>query len=82
MALIEIDRQAVRDHFMRRFGTALTKVILRTSIDNVDAWLDANLASLDAALPVAARTGFTLQEKTVTLCLVLLRRGGFPVDRI
>ncbi len=78
MALLdETARQAARDYVMRRWGVAITKADLRAAIDATDAWIEANAAAYNTALPAAARAGLNAQEKTVLFCVVALRRAGF-----
>lgn len=54
--------------------TALTKADLQAAVNAVDDWIDANEASYNAALPVAARTNLTVAQKPALLVVVMLRR--------
>jgi len=75
--LDDTQRQEVRDAFMRmRNIGGLTKPELRAAIDDTDDWLDANLTSLNTAVPEPFRSVATLEQKTLLLCHVLLRRAG------
>lgn len=74
------DRQGVWRGLMR-FWSALrepvsgvTKADLQAAVDATDNWIDSNAASYNAALPVAARTGLTLSQKTLLFCAVALMR--------
>lgn len=70
-------RQTIRNYVMRRWGSSLSKADLRSAIDATDSWIDTNAASFNSALPAAAQSGLTAQEKTVLFCVVALRRAGF-----
>ena len=54
----------------------LNKIELRAAVDAVDNWVDANSTSFNSALPVAARTRLTAQQKAKLLLLVVARRFG------
>lgn len=75
--LDDTTRQTIRNYVMRRWGSALSKADLRAAIDATDSWIDSNAASFNSALPAAAQSGLTAQEKTVLFCVVALRRAGF-----
>jgi len=47
---------------------------LQAAVDAVDGWLDANAASLNAAIPVEARTTLTVKQKAQLLVYVIRRR--------
>jgi hypothetical protein len=47
---------------------------LQEAVDAVDSWLDANAASLNVAIPVAARTTLTVKQKAQLLVYVIRRR--------
>ena len=51
-----------------------SKPDLQAAVDAVDGWLDANAASLNAAIPVAARTTLTVKQKAQLLVYVIRRR--------
>lgn len=62
------DRNAARD------GLELTKPNLKAAFDAVDTWIDANMASFNAALPLPARTALTTPQKAKLLVAVVERR--------
>lgn len=76
-ALGDAVRQGIRDYTMRRWGSKLAKADLRAAIDATDGWIDANAAAFNAALPSAAQSGMTAQEKTVLFCVIAIKRAGF-----
>lgn len=55
---------------------AVTKADIRAAIEATDLWIDANTASWNNAIPVAARTGLTGAQKTWLFAYVLMRRIG------
>lgn len=61
-------------------STGLTKAEWRTMGDAADAWLDANAASYNSAIPAAIRVKATLAEKALALSVMAARRAGtrFP----
>lgn len=65
----------------RREACAFTKAELAAAVDATDAWIDANAAAFNAALPVAFRTNATAAQKTYLFCLVALKRAGEPIPR-
>ena len=54
----------------------LSKADLRAAVDATDDWIDANAASYNSALPVAARTNLSAAQKTVLFCAIALMRVG------
>jgi hypothetical protein len=56
--------------------TGMTKADLRAAVDAVDSWIDTNASSYNSALPQPARGALTLQQKTLLLCWVAMRRAG------
>jgi hypothetical protein len=58
----------------RRDPFVITKAQLDAAINACDDWIDANAASFNTALPVAARTGLTAAQKAELFSLVALRR--------
>ena len=80
-ALDSTARQAVRDAIMRsRNIGAVTKVDLRAAIDATDAWIDANAAAFNTALPEPFKSAANAQEKTLLFCFVALKRAGILPD--
>ena len=74
-------RQAIRDAIMRaRNIGAVTKTDLRAAIDATDAWIDANAAAFNTALPEPFKSAANAQEKTVLFCYVALKRAGILPD--
>lgn len=47
------------------------------ALDATDAWIQANQAAFNAALPVAARNTLTLAQKNLLFAAVCKRRAGF-----
>lgn len=77
--LIDADRVAVWVEIMTilsrdRDECGLSKPDLRAAVDAADAWADANKASYNSALPLAARTTLTPAQKALLLAYVILRR--------
>ena len=75
------DRLAVRgewgvDLSQRRVAFNLSKPDLDAAIAAVDDWIEANAASFNAALPVAARTGLSAALKTELFYRVARKRFG------
>lgn len=62
------------DMSSNREPTAITKADLLAAVNAVDAWVDANQVSYNNALPVAARTTLTPQQKAQLLLYVIRRR--------
>jgi hypothetical protein len=54
----------------------VTKTELRAALDAADDWADANAASFNTALPVAARTSLTPRQKAALLLFVVNERYG------
>ena len=52
----------------------IDKTELREAVDALDSYLDANAASINSALPTAARTGLTTAQKALLLQYVVARR--------
>ena len=75
--LADEDRRRVWAHFMRTVANIpVTKPDLRAAVDATDAWLDANQASYNTALPLPYRTSAGPVQKTLLLCYVAMRRAG------
>lgn len=64
MAAVSRDRDTV----------TISKVDFRAALDAADAWAEANKASYNSALPLAARTNLTASQKAQLLAFVILRR--------
>lgn len=77
--LPDTDRALVSAEFMRRVKSAyggITKPQLLAAVNATDQWQDDNQAAYNTALPVAARTGLSANEKTLLYCYVALKRAG------
>lgn len=78
--LDESNRARVMAQIMRQaeLGTlgAIAKPELRAAVDATDSWIDGNASSYNTALPQPARSAMTLQQKTLLLCWVAMRRAG------
>jgi len=57
-----------------RLETSLTKTDLRAAVEAADVWVDANAASYNSALPIAARTALTAKQKAELLMMVVAKR--------
>jgi len=57
-----------------REPVALTKTELRAAVEAVDGWVDDNAAAYNVALPTAARTGLTANQKARLLLAVAAAR--------
>lgn len=74
-------RRRVGNQFMRENGAplGLTKPQLRLTVDAIDDWIEANQASLVAALPAAARPAqgnLSAAQLVDLFCLVAQRRAN------
>ena len=73
-------RRAICATFMREKSSlrelipTITKVELLAAVHAVDAWIEANAASFNAAIPEPARSALTVQQKVDLFLLVLIRR--------
>lgn len=77
--LPEADRAAIWAEFMRDLSSArepiaVTKGDLRAAFNAVDDWVEANAASLNAAIPQPARAALTRQQKARLLQMVVRQR--------
>ena len=77
--LPDVDRAALWAEYMRHQSAehatmAFTKDDLRAAVNAADAWVDANAASYNAALPLPARTALTAKQKALLLMFVIRRR--------
>lgn len=59
---------------LREVVAGVTKADLRAAVNAIDAWLDANAASLNSAIPQPARGALTTQQKLDLILRVLRRR--------
>lgn len=79
MLLSDADRAALHALFMSdasrsRDPLPLFKADLRSAVDAIDGWADANKASFNAAIPLPARTVLTAAQKADLLVYVVRRR--------
>lgn len=51
-----------------REAVGITKADLRAAVDAIDAWLNANAASANTAIPQPARSALTTTQKACCLC--------------
>jgi hypothetical protein len=77
--LSDTDRARIWRGLMRYWsrtaeGCAITKADLRAAVDSVDSWIDNNAATLNSAIPLAARNGLTAEQKAMLLASVALMR--------
>lgn len=57
-----------------RESCAITKAQLRAAVDALDAWLDANASTINAAIPQPARGSLTTPQKARLLTYVIRQR--------
>lgn len=77
--LPDADRALVTRVIQRRIKSAwggITKPDLRAALNATDAWADSNASSYNTALPQPARGAMTLEDKTILLAYVILKRAG------
>lgn len=77
--LIDQDRADItagvqRDLSRIRESLGLTKAELRDAVNATDTWINNNAASYNAALPTAAQSGLTANQKERLFLLVAKRR--------
>ena len=78
--LPEIDRKRIRmglvRYWSRRWEStgSMGKGDIKPAVDATDAWIEANQASYNAALPATFRNNATMEQKTLLLCAVALMR--------
>lgn len=80
------DRQRIWRGLMRWWSSVWEVMALSTSellaaVNATDAWIDANQASFNSALPQAARDNLTAAQKTLLFCAVALARVDIPTLR-
>lgn len=66
--------QLMRVLSARSESVDISKSELRAAFDAADDWVEANQASFNTALPVAARTSLTATQKAELLLYVVRRR--------
>ena len=86
--LLTVDRERIWRGLMRylsrlRQTLALSKAELLAAVGATDGWIDSNQAGYNAALPEAARTNLTAEQKTLLFCAVaLMRVSGAMLRRV
>jgi hypothetical protein len=75
--LSNAERIEIWSHSMRQgHQLSISKTELKAAIDAVDDWVDSNAVSYNNALPVAARTNLTVNQKAGILAYVAAKRAG------
>ena len=80
MALLtDGERTSLWAEFMRRASQeratlALSKPELRAAVDATDQWIEDNVSSFNTALPAAARTALSAQQKALMFFAVASKR--------
>lgn len=59
---------------LREVLATVTKADLLAAVAAMDAWIDANMAVFNAAIPEPARSALTAQQKVELFMAVLIRR--------
>lgn len=79
MALTTVNRQRVAAQWVRELTSPLggvTKADILAAVSALDDFLDANVATINAAIPQPARAELTAAQKYEMLGYILLRRAG------
>lgn len=58
----------------QRTEIAVTKQEFRGAVNALDAWLEANAAAANNALPAAAKAGLTIAQKALLMMEITRRR--------
>ena len=66
--------ELMRELSRQRASISLTKPELRAAVDAVDAWVEANAASYNSAIPQPARGALSAQQKAQLLMYVVTKR--------
>ena len=72
----EVTRQLMEEMSENREPCDVSKADLRAGVDATDAWLDANAAAANTALPPNVRSGLTQSQKSMMLTAVANKRWG------
>lgn len=59
----------------------LSKSDLQDAVNETDVWINGNQAAYNSALPAAAQSGLTADQKTLLFCAVALARVGILILR-
>ena len=73
------DRKDIWVELMQQYSRdgesiGIVKADLRATVDAIDTWLQANGASLNAAIPEPARTALTQKQKALAVSYVINKR--------
>ncbi len=85
--LPDADRQRIWRGMMRWWSRArepvagCLKADILAAVNATDAWIEANQASYNSALPTTFRTNATLAQKTLLFCAVALARVSIDMLR-
>lgn len=72
----EVWAQYMHDLSAANIASALLKQDMKDAVANIDAWVESNQASFNAALPVPYRNGASAADKARLLALVVMKRFG------
>lgn len=70
----ELWAQWMREASARREQITLSKTELRAAVDAIDAWIDANGASFNSAIPQPARGALSARQKAELFFFIVRRR--------
>lgn len=74
---IDTMRQFARKAFQDLGATAnMTTADIKSAVDALDDWLEANITTLNAAFPLPFRTTASTQQKALILSFVAMKKGG------
>lgn len=78
MALSEQDRQRTVSQYMRdvRENFGITKADLRSALNGLDDFFDANATAINNAIPQPARGALSTTQKAILVGYVAFRRAG------
>jgi hypothetical protein len=78
--LSDEERRRTWAHLMRVLGDlgplSVSKADLRAAVNATDAWIEANGAAFNSAIPQPARGSLSTEQKTALFCYVAMRRAG------
>lgn len=77
--LVDADRALCHAEFMQelsrtRQDVPVLKADLRAAIDAIDAWISANAASFNSAIPLPARSSLTASQKAQLFAAIVDKR--------
>lgn len=79
MALTTVNRQKVAHQWVRELVgelPAITKPDILAAVNALDDWLDANVSTINAAIPQPARAALSPAQKYELFGYILMRRSG------